>query len=92
MKKYLISLPKCADPLLLSQSNIAEGCGRNSAAGLKRFFVIVAGSSSELQFQLMLCKDLGYLAESIFKELHDEFIQIRKMINRDTEQLKADSR
>ena len=68
-------------------TNIAEGCGRNSVAELKRFLAIAAGSSSELQYQLMLCKDLGYLSESIFKELSDEIIQIRKMIYRYSEQL-----
>ncbi len=61
-------------------TNIAEGCGRNSNAELNRFLVISAGSASELQYQLILSKDLGYIVESIFKELHDETIQIRKMI------------
>ena len=61
-------------------TNIAEGCGRNSNAELNRFFVIAAGSTSELQYQLILSKDLGYIIESVFKELHDETIQIRKMI------------
>lgn len=61
-------------------TNIAEGCGRNSIIELKRFLVIAAGSSSELQYQLILCKDLKYLNDLVFKELHDELIQIRKMI------------
>ena len=61
-------------------TNIAEGCGRNSNAELNRFLVISSGSASELQYQLILSKDLGYIIQSIFKELHDETIQIRKMI------------
>ncbi len=61
-------------------TNIAEGCGRNSNPELNRFFVIAGGSTSELQYQLILSKDLGYIIESVFKELHDEIIQIRKMI------------
>jgi four helix bundle protein len=61
-------------------TNIAEGCGRNSNKELKQFLVIAAGSSSELQYQLLLCKDLLYISETIFKELNDEIIQIRKMI------------
>jgi four helix bundle protein len=68
-------------------TNIAEGCGRNSITELKRFLAIAAGSSSELQYQLILSKDSGYLNESLFKELYDEITQIRKMIYRYSEQL-----
>lgn len=61
-------------------SNIAEGCGRKSVAGLKRFLIIAAGSSSELHYQLILSKDLSYIDERLFKELVTEIIEIRKMI------------
>ena len=72
-------------------TNIAEGCGRNSSMELKRFLIIVAGSTSELQYQFILSKDLGYITELIFKELFDEILQIRKMIYSYCERLKADS-
>ncbi|MEO8770395.1 MAG: four helix bundle protein [Ferruginibacter sp.] len=68
-------------------TNIAEGCGRFSNAELKRFLTIAAGSISELNYQLILSKDLHYLSETLFKELHDETIQIRKMIHRYCEKL-----
>jgi four helix bundle protein len=68
-------------------TNIAEGCGRTSIIELKRYLTIAAGSSSELQYQLMLGKDLSYLSESIFKELNEELIQIRKMIHSYCEKL-----
>ena len=71
-------------------TNIAEGCGRNSTAELNKFFVIAAGSSSELQYQFILSKDLKYLNETLFKELLDEVIQIRKMIYRYCSKLKAE--
>lgn len=61
-------------------TNIAEGCGRLSNAELKRFLIIASGSASELHYQLILSKDLGYLSENLFKELITETIQIRKMI------------
>jgi len=61
-------------------SNIAEGCGRNSTPDFKRFLVIAAGSSSELEYQLFLSKDLGYISEVLFKELESETIEIRKML------------
>lgn len=61
-------------------SNIAEGCGRNSTPELKRFLTIAAGSSSELEYQLFLSKELNYISETVFKELEKEVIDIRKMI------------
>ncbi len=72
-------------------TNIAEGCGRDSPTELKRFLIIAAGSSSELQYQFLLSKDLSYINDSLFKELLDEIIQIRKMIYTYCERLKADS-
>ncbi len=61
-------------------TNIAEGCGRKSNAQLKQFLVVAVGSISELQYQLILCKDLGYIDDLVFKELENEVVQIRKMI------------
>jgi four helix bundle protein len=62
-------------------TNIAEGCGRNSNPDFKRFLVMAAGSSSELEYQLFLSKDLKFLSDSKFKELENETIEIRKMIH-----------
>ena len=61
-------------------TNIAEGCGRNTNPDLRRFLVIATGSLSELEYQLLLAKDLGYVSDIIYKELSDELIEIRKMI------------
>ncbi len=43
-------------------TNIAEGCGRDRDAELKRFMQIVMGSASELEYQVQLATDLGFLA------------------------------
>lgn len=61
-------------------TNIAEGCGRNSISELKQFLVIASGSASELSYQLILSKDLGYITDQLFLELSEELSQIRKMI------------
>lgn len=61
-------------------TNIAEGCGRNSNPELRRFLIISTGSSSELEYQFLLAKDLGYLPDAVFNELNTEIIEIRKMI------------
>ncbi len=60
--------------------NIAEGCGRNTVPEFKRFLTIATGSASELEYQLFLSKDLGYISETVFKDLELETIQLRKMI------------
>ncbi len=61
-------------------TNIAEGCGRTSIPDFKRFLMIAAGSASELHYQLILSHDLHYISETIFKELSEETILIKKMI------------
>lgn len=40
-------------------ANIAEGCGRDGEAELARFFRIGRGSASELEYHLILVRDLG---------------------------------
>jgi four helix bundle protein len=61
-------------------TNIAEGCGRNSTPELNRFFVYSAGSSSELEYQILLSKDLNYIDINAYNELKSEVVEIRKMI------------
>jgi four helix bundle protein len=41
-------------------ANLAEGCGRQTTAGLARFVRISMGSASELDYHLLLAKDFGY--------------------------------
>ena len=62
-------------------TNIAEGCGRYSNPDFKRFLTISSGSSSELEYQLLLARDLNYLSESHFFELTNDVVEIRKMLN-----------
>jgi four helix bundle protein len=61
-------------------TNIAEGSGRNSNAEMRKFLIISSGSLSELEYQLILSKELTYLPENTFKELNTEITEIRKMI------------
>jgi len=61
-------------------TNIAEGCGRNTDAELARFMEIASGSASELDYLLLLARDLGLLAEGNYRESLTELIEIRKML------------
>ena len=68
-------------------SNIAEGCGRGSNMELARFCQIAMGSASELEYQLLLAKDLNYFQEPIYK---NSLIEIKKMLTSLIKKLKND--
>jgi four helix bundle protein len=56
-------------------SNIAEGHGRNSPKEFKYFLGVASGSLAELETQLMLAQQFGYLTEdeiSLPLQLSDE--------------------
>jgi four helix bundle protein len=72
-------------------SNIAEGCGRGSDAELARFLQIAMGSSSELEYQILLAKDLGYLNDESYNNLSDKTIEVKKMLTSLIKKLNAES-
>lgn len=47
-------------------SNIAEGFSRNSLRDKSQFYAIAKGSLTELENQLLVSKDIGYLSENEF--------------------------
>ena len=59
-------------------TNIAEGCGRKTKADFSRFLDLALGSSNELEYQLLLAKDLNYIPEAKFTELNEKVIEVRK--------------
>jgi len=61
-------------------TNIAEGCGRDSNPELNRFLQIAFGSTSELDYQLILALDLGFLAPDAQAELKTKVIEVQKML------------
>jgi four helix bundle protein len=71
-------------------ANLAEGCGRDSDAELKRFIDIAHGSASEAEYFLLLAFDLGLLSPTDHARLGDEVGQIKKMLGAFARKLKAD--
>ncbi len=62
-------------------TNIAEGCGRYGDKDRARFFNIAMGSASEVEYQLMLSRDLEYLERTTFEELNGLVIEVKKMLS-----------
>ena len=61
-------------------ANIAEGCGRNGGADLARFLHIAVGSASELEYHLLLARDLAFLSESDYGHLAAGAMEIKRML------------
>jgi four helix bundle protein len=61
-------------------ANIAEGCGRGSDAELRRFVQIARGSANELEYHLLLAKDLTFLEANNFQELNAKVQEIQRML------------
>ena len=72
-------------------SNIAEGCGRHGDPELARFCRIAMGSASEVEYQLQLASDLGYLPAESYSSLNDDLVALKKMLNAFTQKLTATS-
>jgi|SRR5580658_1976923 four helix bundle protein len=62
-------------------ANIAEGCGKMGNNEFQRYLQIAAGSASELDYELLLAKDLAYLTKPDYARIAGELSRIRKMLS-----------
>jgi len=62
-------------------SNIAEGYGRYSTNDYTRFLQIAIGSLYELQTQLEICLNLGYLSKDTFEKIYEQSREIERMLS-----------
>jgi four helix bundle protein len=63
-------------------SNIAEGAGRNTKKDFKQFIAIALGSAFELETQLILSRDFGYITTEELDPLVQKLVSLQKMINK----------
>jgi|SRR5690554_634658 len=66
--------------VLSISSNIAEGAGRMSDKEFKLFLNYAYGSCSELETQLIISKNLGFLNTDSLQILSESINEIQKMI------------
>ncbi|MDP2936998.1 MAG: four helix bundle protein [Dehalococcoidia bacterium] len=61
-------------------ANIAEGCGRGGVPELAHFLQVAMGSATELEYHLLLARDLSLLEVSDYEELATETTEVKRML------------
>lgn len=81
--------PGRADAALVGQSrraaisvaaNIAEGCSRGSSRDFAKFLNISYASAGELEYHLILARDLGVIGAREFHALSTQVDDVRRML------------
>lgn len=70
MRRAAISVP----------SNIAEGYGRRTTAEYTRALNIAYGSNCEMETQVMLAADLGYLEQNTASDIRCRIAEVERML------------
>ena len=73
-------------------ANIAEGSGRVGNPELARFLSIASGSASELEYHLILARDLNLIDAKTHNKLNSELVQIKRMMGSLITRLKTNKR
>jgi four helix bundle protein len=61
-------------------ANIAEGCGRTGNGEFHRFLNTAAGSACELEYFLLLSRDLKFLPEEVYEGLTANVREVQRML------------
>lgn len=62
-------------------SNIAEGFSRRTYKDKIQFYYISLGSITEVQNQLLIAKDLGYISKDVFCLIAEKTVIVHKLLN-----------
>ncbi len=71
-------------------ANLAEGCGRNGDPEFARFCSIAMGSASELEYHLLLARDLKLIPSQDYQELARRATELKRMLTALLQKLTAD--
>lgn len=62
-------------------SNIAEGFGRGGNTELARFLQIGMGSATEVEYQILLARDLALIPLDIYAQIDARVVEVKKMLS-----------
>jgi four helix bundle protein len=62
-------------------TNIVEGTGQKSGKEFARFIGFALNSASELEYHLMVARDLRLIGASDFESLSSRTVEVRKMLH-----------
>ncbi|PWK78743.1 four helix bundle protein [Mucilaginibacter oryzae] len=88
-KNVLPKFPKSEQFDLMSQTkrasyssplNIVEGCGRNTERDFAHFLDQALGSAHELEYCLLMCKDLSYVDQVLYLETDKLINEVKAML------------
>lgn len=78
-EQYIL-VPQARRAALSIPSNIAEGYGRKSTKEYIQSLYIAYGSLCELETQILLSNDLGYLDADKFKDIQGAIEEVERML------------
>jgi four helix bundle protein len=81
MRRAAVSVP----------TNIAEGCGRASDADFACFLHVAMGSASELEYLILLARDLRLLTDETHGKITDSIEEVKRMLSSLIARVKAES-
>ena len=70
MRRSAVSVP----------SNIAEGCSRNGKKETIQFLFIAKASLAELETQIIISNQVGYISDTLLKEIITKIDEIKRIL------------
>ena len=70
-------------------TDIAEGCGSLKGQDYARFMQSALRSACELEYQLLLSKDLTYTPADLYAELELRVVEVKKMLSAYIQRIRA---
>ena len=70
-------------------THIAEGCGADSDQELARLLLVAMQSACELEYQLLLSRDLTYTPADAYAALEPRITEVKKMLTSYAQRIRA---